>query len=65
MSPADAFDILRSALEQAGIRYAIGGSWATLPRQRAPQLALPARSQLFTSSISICCAASFQIAGEM
>ena len=29
MSPADAFDILRSALEQAGIRYAIGGSWAS------------------------------------
>lgn len=29
MSPADAFDILRSALEHAGIRYAIGGSWAS------------------------------------
>jgi hypothetical protein len=29
MSPADAFDPLRSALEQAGIRYAIGGSWAS------------------------------------
>jgi hypothetical protein len=29
MSPADAFDILRSALEQAGIRCAIGGSWAS------------------------------------
>ncbi len=29
MSPAEAFDILRSALEQAGIRYAIGGSWAS------------------------------------
>jgi hypothetical protein len=29
MSPADAFDPLRSALERAGIRYAIGGSWAS------------------------------------
>jgi hypothetical protein len=29
MSPADAFDILRSALEQAGVRYAVGGSWAS------------------------------------
>jgi hypothetical protein len=29
MSPADAFDILRSALKRAGIRYAIGGSWAS------------------------------------
>jgi hypothetical protein len=29
MSPADAFDILRAALEQGGIRYAIGGSWAS------------------------------------
>jgi hypothetical protein len=29
MSPAEAFDILRFALEQAGIRYAIGGSWAS------------------------------------
>lgn len=29
MSPSDAFDPLRSALERAGIRYAIGGSWAS------------------------------------
>ncbi len=29
MSPADAFEPLRSALEAAGIRYAIGGSWAS------------------------------------
>jgi hypothetical protein len=29
MSPADAFEPLRSALEQAGIRYAVGGSWAS------------------------------------
>ncbi len=29
MSPADAFDILRAALEAAGIRYAVGGSWAS------------------------------------
>ncbi|HEY6988180.1 MAG TPA: hypothetical protein VH369_07350 [Bryobacteraceae bacterium] len=29
MSPADAFEPLRSALEKAGIRYAIGGSWAS------------------------------------
>ncbi len=29
MSPADAFEPLRSALERAGIRYAIGGSWAS------------------------------------
>jgi hypothetical protein len=29
MSPADAFDPVRSALERAGIRYAIGGSWAS------------------------------------
>jgi hypothetical protein len=29
MSPADAFEPMRSALEQAGIRYAIGGSWAS------------------------------------
>ncbi len=29
MAPADAFDILRVALEQARIRYAIGGSWAS------------------------------------
>jgi hypothetical protein len=29
MSPADAFEPLRFALEQAGIRYAIGGSWAS------------------------------------
>jgi len=28
-SPADAFDLLRSALERAGIRYAVGGSWAS------------------------------------
>jgi hypothetical protein len=27
--PADAFEILRSALEAAGIRYAVGGSWAS------------------------------------
>lgn len=29
MSPPDAFEPLRSALEQAGIRFAIGGSWAS------------------------------------
>ncbi|HEX7361752.1 MAG TPA: hypothetical protein VF283_14780 [Bryobacteraceae bacterium] len=29
MSPADAFEPLRFALERAGIRYAIGGSWAS------------------------------------
>ncbi|HTU48538.1 MAG TPA: hypothetical protein VMF91_25980 [Bryobacteraceae bacterium] len=29
MSPADAFEPLRSALERAGIRFAIGGSWAS------------------------------------
>ncbi len=29
MLPADAFEILRSALEAAGIRYAVGGSWAS------------------------------------
>lgn len=29
MSPADAFEPLRSALERARIRYAIGGSWAS------------------------------------
>jgi hypothetical protein len=29
MSPDDAFDGLRSALEHAGIRYAVGGSWAS------------------------------------
>jgi hypothetical protein len=29
MSPADAFEPLRSALERTGIRYAIGGSWAS------------------------------------
>jgi hypothetical protein len=29
MSPADAFEPLRAVLEQAGIRYAIGGSWAS------------------------------------
>lgn len=29
MSPADAFDILRTSLEAAGIRYAVGGSWAS------------------------------------
>lgn len=29
MSPADAFDPLRHALERAGIRYAVGGSWAS------------------------------------
>ncbi len=29
MSLADAFEPLRSALERAGIRYAIGGSWAS------------------------------------
>lgn len=29
MSPEDAFEPLRSALERAGIRYAIGGSWAS------------------------------------
>lgn len=28
-SPADAFQPLRSALEHAGVRYAIGGSWAS------------------------------------
>jgi len=29
MLPGGAFDILRSALEHAGIRYAVGGSWAS------------------------------------
>jgi len=29
VSLADAFEPIRSALEQAGIRYAIGGSWAS------------------------------------
>ncbi len=29
MSPADVFELLRSALERAGIRYAVGGSWAS------------------------------------
>ena len=29
MSPADAFEPLRSALERAGTRFAIGGSWAS------------------------------------
>jgi hypothetical protein len=29
MSPADAFDLLRSALERAGVRYAVRGSWAS------------------------------------
>ena len=29
MSPAEAFDPLRSALERGGVRYAIGGSWAS------------------------------------
>lgn len=29
MSPADVFQPLRSALERAGVRYAIGGSWAS------------------------------------
>lgn len=29
MSLADAFEPLRFALEQAGIRFAIGGSWAS------------------------------------
>ena len=29
MSPADAFDLLRSALERAEVRYAVGGSWAS------------------------------------
>lgn len=29
MSAAVAFDLLRSALEAAGIRYAVGGSWAS------------------------------------
>lgn len=29
MSLADAFEELRAALEQAGVRYAIGGSWAS------------------------------------
>jgi hypothetical protein len=29
MSPSDAFDPVRSALERAGIRYAVGGSWAS------------------------------------
>lgn len=29
MSLADAFEPLRFALERAGIRYAVGGSWAS------------------------------------
>lgn len=29
MSPADAFEPLRAALERDGIRYAVGGSWAS------------------------------------
>jgi hypothetical protein len=29
MSPSDAFEVLRSALEREGIRYAVGGSWAS------------------------------------
>jgi len=30
MTPGDAFALLRSALERAGVRYAIGGSWASI-----------------------------------
>jgi hypothetical protein len=29
MSPADAFDLVRLALERAEVRYAVGGSWAS------------------------------------
>src|SRR4051794_1289701 len=29
MSPADAFDVLRGALERAAVRFAVGGSWAS------------------------------------
>jgi len=29
MSAGDAFAPLRSALERAGLRYAVGGSWAS------------------------------------
>jgi hypothetical protein len=29
MSPADAFAPLRAALDEAGVRYAVGGSWAS------------------------------------
>jgi hypothetical protein len=29
MSPADGFEPLRSELERAGVRYAVGGSWAS------------------------------------
>jgi hypothetical protein len=29
MSPSEAFEPLRAAMDQAGIRYAIGGSWAS------------------------------------
>lgn len=29
MSPVDAFEAVRSSLERAGIRFAIGGSWAS------------------------------------
>jgi hypothetical protein len=28
-SPSDAFDLVRSALDRAGVRYAVGGSWAS------------------------------------
>lgn len=28
-SPSEAFDLLRATLERAGIRYAVGGSWAS------------------------------------
>ena len=29
MSPADAVDLVRTAFERVGIRYAVGGSWAS------------------------------------
>ena len=29
MSPSDAFDLVRGAFERAGIRYAVGGFWAS------------------------------------
>jgi hypothetical protein len=29
MNPAEAFDLVRTALEQAAVRYAVGGSWAS------------------------------------
>jgi hypothetical protein len=53
MSAADAFEPVRAALEGAGIRYAIGGSWASTAFGE-PRLTNDIDILAFTTGSSIC-----------